>query len=108
MKETPVTESSFKYLDSIDFPEPSAEEWAAKLVNIELNRRRMLDAAEEVDVGNGVSLTVRRDEVVVRVTLVNPNLHTHQLLGEIGCAVMEAAQELDPHRPFRDISEPVN
>ncbi|MDE2924391.1 MAG: hypothetical protein OYL92_03635 [Acidobacteriota bacterium] len=105
---TPAVESTFDYLRDLDIPEPSAEEWAAKLVNIELNRKRMIEAAEEVDVGSGIYLTIRDEEVLVRVTVVHPHLHTHQLLGEIGYAAIEAGKELDPHRPFRDLSEPVN
>ena len=106
--EAKASESTFDYLRNLDSPEPSADERAATLMNIELNRKRMIEAAEEVDVGNGVYLTIRDDEVLVRVTVVDPHLHTHQLLGEVGYAAIEAGKELDPHRPFRDLSEPVN
>ena len=106
--EAKSSESTFEYLKDLDIPEPSAEEWAAKLANIELNRQRMLEAAAEVDFGQGVHLKVRPGEVRVRVEAIDTNIHPHTLLGEIAYWIVEAAKELDPDRPFRDTREWVN
>ena len=102
------SESTFDYLKNLDIPEPSADERAATLINITLNRLRMLERAEEIDVGCGIHLTVRPDEVRMRVEAINTNLHTHQLLGEIAYWIVQAAEEIDPDRPFRDTREWVN
>ncbi|MCY3970642.1 MAG: hypothetical protein OXG74_11965 [Acidobacteria bacterium] len=108
MTNTPAAESTFDYLRDLDIPEPSAEGWAAKLVNIELNRVRMIEAAEEIHVGHGVHLTVRSGEVRVRVEALDTDIDTHQLLGEIAYWIIDAAKHIDPDRPFRETREWVN
>lgn len=106
--EAKPTEHTYQHLKTANIPEPPVGEQVARLLNITMRQLAEFERAREVDVGNGVYLTILDEEVRVRLTLVDPDLHTHTLLGEIGCAVIEAGKELDPHRPFRDLSEPVN
>lgn len=106
--EAKPTEHTYEHLKTANIPEPPVAEQVARLINITMRQLAEFERAREIDVGCGIHLKVRPGEAQVRAEAIDTNIHTHTLLGEIAYWIVQAAEELDPDRPFRDTREPVN
>ena len=88
--------------------EPSVEERAATLANITLRWMRDRESAAETRIGRGIHVTVRDNEVRVRVGFMDTTAKTPTLLAEAATAMFHVVRDMDPDHTFRDTQEPLN